>query len=242
MLALPACAAAPLSPAAPEVAEPSSPTAAIPVPAWIPDLLGTTVGDAGASAARARLFSTGTDAEVFAGLVAFSEARDVALRRVAAWHLSGASPFSGACGVPIDDALDALRRDEDAEVRRLAGRGIPDFHEGCAATEIVSGDVRVGVEQPIPYPGLDGVRVHVLVRGIAWGTMPWDASLDYKAEARTEGGGVMGGTGGQHRPDMTESCALCMATTSAQYGFCLWFRVIDEGTVRYWLRGLRKPA
>ena len=233
-------AADPLPVAAP--APPAPPAAR--APGWISDLLDRVVGREGAVAARARLFQSGEDAEVFAGLVAFSSARDPELRRIAAWHLSGAGAFAASFGVDGEAALEALREDEDAEARRLAR--LRDDHDAETATDtplgIVSGEATVGSECRAGYPGLPGVSVHILVKGVAWGSDPWSPSLHYWAEGRTECGGVLGGTGSHSVPDMTTSHFMGFATENVRYGFDLRFRVLDGGTVRWWLRALKRPT
>lgn len=211
-------------------------------PSWVGELLGKEVGAEGAAAAKARLFRAEDDAEAFAGLVAFARARDPELRRLAAWHLSGAIPFAEHLGVPASGAIESLRHDGDPEVRRLARLHADADEEGTKPLGIVRGEVRVGGEATVPYPGLPGVRVHLLVKGIDWDAGPWSPSVHYWAEGRTERGDVLGGAGSHSKPDMTASHFMGFATDDAQYGFDLWFRVVDGSTVRWWLRALKKPA
>jgi hypothetical protein len=195
-----------------------------------------------AAAARSRLFRTVDDGELFAGLVAFARASDPELRRVAAFHLSSMVPVAERCGVPAGPVLDDLRQDSDAEVRRLANlQTSEEFLGGPVPTGLVAGEASVGEDRSIPYPGMPEVRVHLVVGRIEPGRGVWADSVSYRAEARLEDGGVLGAAGSEGVPEMTGSGYMGMLTDEGQYGWNLWLRVLDDGTVRWWLQGLRKP-
>jgi hypothetical protein len=211
-------------------------------PAWVAGLLDVPVDPGAAAAARSRLFRTRDDGELFAGLVAFARAADPELRKVAAFHLAGMVPVAERCGVSSGPAVDALRRDSDPEVRRLANLATSEeVLGGPVPTGMVDGEAGVGEDRAIPYPGLPHVRVHLVVNRIEGGRGVRADSIAYRAEGRIEDGGVLGAAGSEGIPEMTGSGFLGMLTDEGQYGWNLWLRVLDDGTVRWWLQGLRRP-
>ena len=221
---------------------PRSPLAIDGAPEWITQLLTGTVGSDGAAVARARLFESVDDREVFVGLLAFARAEDVDLRKIAAFHLSSMAAVIETFGLPVRDTLAALADDEDPDVRRLADRRREPPDGEMEKSGIDSGVASVGEEFPIPYPYLGDVHVHLRVNSIDEGSGTSTAKIDYRAEARVSDGSVLAATGSQYGPDFTGCRLMGIGADDGQYGFDLWLRVLEGNSVRWWLRALKRPA